>query len=503
MRSKLCSKGKPFVLNHELVDRSNHDRCRRKRAIMLKVYGLRRTMSCLAIMLATLTLSACQRREDPSQGPVNSSPVTTVQEKQFVRPPAATQTAPQVNSETSAPAAVTLLKEPITSLLMEEQAEALPVWRNFAAQKPTLLLFSGRVLQPLPGDLGVEVDHLLQQGDDQELVRRMARPVSDQLLSPGLGVAAAMAQGYFSRVIWVIPVGKGMEILSLDDFRKGLRQQAPGWSRDIYSFEKTVNGAYSGMLGGVSVDVVAIDRLPIVKEPLLVHIDAGFFYGIYLDELKTPLYPLLTDHFKKVADRGYQALGVTIARANLSFDVPLRMRFLGDDIAAIIASPELLDEPTKAMQLRGEMDYRESFFQPKAIIEKAQALQKIAARDADSFYRLYRAQLQMNQPGQGLSALGQAVSLDPLYALEYFELVNQKVRHGEQDAALVLLDKSIQALPEHALIGVRKAQLLVEMERGEEAVPLLRELEALPWSEYYYPDMHQEIEALLRKAGKD
>lgn len=451
-----------------------------------------------AVILVTMFLVACQRHEEPPS--TTSPPVTLTQKSPAVVHPGQSQASSENKPEIASSLVATLLNNPIKPLLVEEQAEALPVWRRFAKKKPALLLFSGRPLKPLTEAMQVEVDLLLQHGDDQEVVRRVARPVPDQLLSPSMGVAAAMRQRYFSRVIWVVPVEGGMELLPLVDFKQGLRQRAAGWGDDIDSFKVTENGAYSGVLGGVSVDVVSIDRLPIVKEPLLVHIDSGFFTAIYRNEVRTPLYPLLTGHFQKVATRDYRTLGVTVSRDNLSFDVPLLMRFLGDDVAAFVADPRRLDSPSAAMKIRGEMCYLDSFFQPEVIIEKAQAIQKLLPRDADSFYRQYRARRQLKQLDQGLLELEKAVSLDPLYALEYFELINLKTKQGEKEAALAMIEKAMQALPDHALIGLRKAELLIEMRRSGEAVPLLNKLKQQPWSEFHYSGMLQEIDSLLTQA---
>lgn len=449
----------------------------------------------VAITIATLLLVACQRQEDPPPG---TSPSEVAPQPQIAAspPPALPDAA---GAKPSAPVAV-LLKDSVQPTLVEEQANALLLWRQFFRQKPVLLLFSGKALVPLPEILQADSARLLQQGDDRELTRRVAQPVPDLLLAADLGVAAAMHQGYFSKVIWVLPLEVGSELLPLADFKGGLHQRAAGWGDAIDSFVATEHGTYTGTLRGVPVEVVSIDRLPIINEPLLVHVDAGFFAAIYRNEIKTPLYPLLTGQLRKVAARGYRALGITISHDNSSFDVPLVMRSMGVEIASMLASPGLLEKPSATMMLREEIRYFESFYQPATIMEKSKALQKLVPRDADSLYSQYRAQRQLHNFDKGLAALDRAVTIDPVYALEYFELVNLALKDGEQEKALTMLDKAILALPEQALVKLRKAQLLIEMGRGKQARPLLNELKKLPWSEFYYPNIRQDIDGLLAQA---
>lgn len=463
---------------------------------MVKNDWYRFRSSLITIPIAALLLVACQRQEDPPPVTSPSSVATPKTQGTSSAPPAVPDA---TSTKFSAPAAV-LLKDSVKATLVEEQANALLLWRQYTRQKPVLLLFSAKVLAPLPETLQTDVDRLLQQGDDRELARRVAQPVPDQLLAADLGVAAAMRQGYFSRVIWVVPLEEGMELLPLADFKGGLRQRAAGWGDDIDSFSATANGTYSGVLRGVPVEVVSIDRLPIIKEPLLAHVDAGFFAAMYRNEVKTPLYPLLIEQLGKVAARGYQALGITVSRDSTSFDVPLVLRSLGADVVSILTSPELLVKPSAAMKLRSEIRYLDSFFQPVVIIEKAKALQKLMPQDADSFYVQYRAQRQLHQQDKGIAALEKAVTIDPVYALEYFELVNLALKDGQQDKARAMLDKAILALPEQALIKLRKAQLLIEMGKGKKALLLLNELKQLPWSEFYYPNIRQDIDGLLAQA---
>lgn len=391
-----------------------------------------------------------------------------------------------------------LFHESLEPQIVEEQANALRYWKQHAQQKPVLIVFSAKVMRLLPDVLQKEAGKLLTEGRDAELFRRVARPVADQILAADYGLPLAMNQGWVAHVVWVVPLEKNAQLMSLTEFKKVLGQGAGGWGPgDLDTLKERGDGGYAGVLAGVPVEVVSVDRLPSITAPVLVHFDSGFFATIYKNEVKTPLSVMLIDHFKQIAERKYKTLGVTVSRDNQSFEVPLSMRFLGEDIADYIVNSERIRQLTPAMKLRAEMRYLDSFFQPDVILKKAVALVEMDNNDADSHYAMYRALRQSHQLDQGFAALDKAVQLDPVYADEYIELVNHAEQKQQHEAALKILDKAILALPDNQLVRLRQAQLLVRLERWNEAVGIMVGLQKLPWSEFYYPSVRQDLDAML------
>jgi len=444
------------------------------------------SLLCLSALVFLFLHSGCQRRDE-------SSPV----------PPVASST--QSTSPSPAVAkssAKVLFKENLSPVVVEEQANALTRWREFREQKPALLVFSAKVIRPIPASLKAEVDQLLVSGTAEELNRRIARPAPDRLLAADMGVAAALHQGYFSRIIWVAPLEEGAVLLPLGQFKENYRQVAGGWGDEIDSFREVGEGTFTGTLAGIPVDVVTIAQLPKIVEPMIVHIDAGFFASTYSNQVKTPLYTTMKEHFEKIAARGYHPLQVTVSHDNLDYEIPLTLRFLGNEISAFVANPALLVQAAAIMQLRGEMMYLDSFFQPEMIEQKARELVQREAENADNHYSLYRALRQAKKLDQGLASLEQAIALDPVYADEYIELVNHAAEKKQGEAALAMLDSAIRALPGNPLVKLRKAQLLIALGRGREAVVILRDLKGLAWSDIYYPEIQQDIDALLTLAQK-
>lgn len=450
------------------------------------------------LLIVPLVFCACQRQEETA--PAIQTATKTHQKTLQETASPLTETSAGAVSQYEEQAV--LFKKSIKAFLVEEQANVLGVWRANADQKPILLLFSQKIIRPLPEVVHDKVDQILSKAPADVLVEHVARPVADPLLLADLGVSAALRQGWFSKVVWVVPVEKGAVLLPLEDFKNGLRDRASSWGEEIDSFKEVEKGKYSGMLSGVPVEVVTIDSLPKIKAPLLVHIDTGFFSSIYRNEIKTPVYDLILGQFKKVSECSYLPLAVSVSRDTMSYEVPLSLRFLGGDIAAIVERPGRMMQPTQAMRLRGEMMYLDNFYQPEMIQEKARELIGLGERDAHAHYSLYRAQRQGHQPEQGLASLERAIALDPVYADEYIELINNAVAAQQPEAALALVDSAVRALPDNPLVKFRKAQLLVAMERGKGALTILSELKQLPWSEHYYPRIKADIDELLLKAQK-
>jgi len=128
---------------------------------------------------------------------------------------------------------------------------------------------------------------------------------------------------------------------------------------------------------------------------------------------------MLAGHFVHLAKRKYPVLDISVSYDNLNFEVPLTQRFMANDIVAIIADPVQMTAPSKEMQLRGEIRYLDSFFQPDTILQKARELVGLNDQSADSHFILYRALRQNRQLDQGLAELERAAELDPVYANEF------------------------------------------------------------------------------------
>ncbi len=388
-----------------------------------------------------------------------------------------------------------LFHTPITAKLFESTSDVLPEWRIYGDVKPTLLLFSNKTLAPVPREFQDDVSTLLNSADPEEIRRRTARPFApDTLLQVNMSVAAAMHEKYFSRVVWVVPVANDRE-LTLESFQLQLRERAEFWGEYIDTFSLK-DGRITGQLDGVPVDVVKVDQLPELDGPVLMHFETGYIQPLYRDEIKTPVFSLLRQVCKAVAEKQYAAWMVSVSRDTLSDGLSLESRFVADEIARFLALPENLDKITEEEVLRRDALSLVNFFKYEDVFKSYHELANLRPDDASAWYGQYKALRDLRQPDNALTALERAVSLDPVYAYEYQDLSDLALQAKREDKALEMLDKVIAANPQDPFLRFHKARLLLSLGRNEEAEPILQELASLPWSTFYYPEIKTEIERL-------
>lgn len=379
---------------------------------------------------------------------------------------------------------------------IETTADALTTWRDFSDVRPALLIFSNKPLMPPPSLVRAELSELLAVAGRDEVRMRTARPSEpDTLLRPEMAVASGLLEGYFSRVIWVVSPEEGSK-LQLEGFVTHFRRRAEKWGENLDTFHLE-DGHIVGTLAGTRVDVVTVDQLPVLTEPLLLHFDVSYLLPLYKGEIKTPIYRLLRQQCKKIADMNYLAWRASVSRDNLTGDMPLDTRFFADELARFIAQPVLLGQATQDELLRTEALYLVNFLENERIYEDYQRLKELRPLDASVLFGEYKVLRDLRQPDQALRSLEQAVSLDAIYAYEYNALADQAMEKKFVDKALQQLDKAIAALPREPFVRMRKARLLMSLGRDEEARAILEELRKLPWSSNYYTEVRTEIERLL------
>lgn len=392
-----------------------------------------------------------------------------------------------------------VLKASIRPQVVETTGDALPLWRSYRGNRPTLLLFSNKPLLPIPSQIRADADRLLA-GNDTELIRRTARPVADQLLHPFMAVGAALQNGYFERVIWVVPVTADRKLVR-DVLIRQMEERSPEWGRDLQSFVAQDN-RLSGTLANIPVDIVTIDHLPPITAPLLVHIDSGYFQPFYKGEIKTPLYDLLRSQLRLLAAQNYQGGVVTVSRDNQFENLPLATRFISTEIASFFIDPKKLEESNPLEALRTEALFLENFMQSEKIVTNYQQLQQASPNDASVHFGAYLALRRVRKGQEALAALQQAVLLDPGYAYEYLELAGTALQKNLPGNALEMLALAAAAQPDDPLVVLQQAELLLFAGKKAEAVVLLQKLAALPWSDVTYPQMRQRIKGMLEKADK-
>lgn len=440
----------------------------------------------LLLLLCLLLLTAACKKAD---SPVTPQP-TPGKEVQ------ATQT-----TEPAVPlSAPPLFSQPLPATVIEATNGALPIWRRFAKHRPALIIAANTpAMLAVPPELRVDIATLLADADDKELLRRSSPTASDPLLLPMMSLNVALDAGWFSQVIWIFPSKQGPEKLELETFQQQLTSAGIATPDEAAGFTLS-QGSFRGIIRGRPFTAAHIEALPPLQESALLHIDADYFKPLYSGEIKTPIYPLLTDFLEKIKATGWQVAAATVALSNQQFDgLPLQTRFLGKDLAAVLQNPDLLKNSFPGQwERRASALYLENFMQKEEIQKLYLEMEKVDPRDPDVKFGLYNISRQRNQPEHALVYLKAAVQIDPAYALEYLSLAQLASEKNLPQKTVEMLQLAHAALPENPFILTQTVHTLLANNQLADAKALKAKLAALKWSKIYYPEQVGAQEAILK-----
>lgn len=450
----------------------------------------------LNLTLVVLLTSACHREEPPPVVPPIASPLSAPSAAHPPQQATPSLSAQKPSAETLATAGPSaplnsrrFLHEAMSAQLLELPTEALPAWRDSRGEKPTLLLLSNSpLLVPVPKAVRPEVATLLRQGTVTQIGERSLPYRPDPLLLPTMSVDAALRQGWFGRLVWAIPLPDPNQALSLDTFRKQLRDNGLAEQSEVDTLS-LANNVFTGTLRDAPLTAAALPNLPELTGPVVVHIDLSYFEPLYKNEVSTPLLPIVGNTLKSLQGRNLKVLAVTISQSNLDQALALDVRFLGDLVATLVKQPERLDQPLPVnWQRKADTLYLENFFQKEMIRDTLLAMEKELPRDASVKFALFRSAAAHKEGGKAFDYLAKAVTLDKVYALEYLSLAGMAYEKQRPDEAMRMLTLASKAFPDHVHVKIQMAQLAQELGDTKTALHLVEQLQQLPWSPTYYPE---------------
>lgn len=256
------------------------------------------------------------------------------------------------------------------------------------------------------------------------------------------------------------------------------------------------DGVYQGSVRGVPFSTVHWRRLDAVKGPMVLHIDLSFFKGLYDNEVKTPLYDLLHETAASLRETGWQPLATTLSYSVRDGAISIDTRFLLRNLADIFRRPAILDEPMpETWNRRAEALYAADMYSDSKKIELYQANAAKAPQDPTVVYDLFQGHFLAKKIDPALEALDRAVALDPGYAAAWLDLAQMAAKDGKPEIALKLLGKAAAVYPADSFIQMQRADLLLQADRRQEALPIVERLKALSWSKIY----HADVPALLER----
>lgn len=452
------------------------------------------TLACMVV------LPGCGRDEPPPLAP----PTSSIQQPQSVPPssipPVAPASAPE-SVATGKPVAVAttarprvLMGEVVPLQRLELPAESLAIWREHARQKPTLLLLSSNpMLVPVPEGLREAVQTLLDGASREELARRGSPQTPNPLLTPVMTVDASLRAGWFGRVVWALPLRDPQQELSDKVLRQHFSASGMFNGEELRRLEID-KYLVRGTVRGVSLLAAALDNLPPLQGPLIVHIDQSYFQDRYKNEVATPLLQIVFDTLYQLRERRLSVLAVTFTYGNLEGRISLPVRYVGEILAHYLEHPDRVEKPVpRNWQRQGDIFHLENLFEKGKILELAQAMERDDPESSWVRFTLYRAMADSNQGDKALARLAEAVKHDHMYALEYLNLAQLAYDKKRPEAALRMLQLAAAVFPDNPQIKLRVAQLAGGMGDRRSALRLVEQLQQLPWSPVYYPQMPDHL----------
>jgi len=431
----------------------------------------------LPLLLAMLMLPACQKQEDTPQDSSSLRPTPTATE------PAATKS---------------LFSEPIKATTLELPSEALPYWRDAAGgSRPALVLFSIHpFLQPLDDAQSTAVERLIRTGSPDDFKAHGSLYRTDPALVSTQALSAALQAGLFSRVIWVFPSATTPDQLVLDKFREQM-VDAAFLTADEGAQLRYKDGSFSGTVRGIPFSAVHAMALPEIEEPILLHLDLGYFKGLYKNEIKSPLYPLLRQMALELKTLNWQVRGVTLSYSTVEGELSLETRFLINRFADLLADPGKLEAMPEHWSLHSEALYTINFFLETKVNELYERAVAVAPEDAAVLYGLALRRQRDGNLQSALELVDRAVAQDPGYAFEYLSLADRAAEANDLATTSRLLEKARPYFPDNPFIRVQQANVMLRSGKLEEGRALVRELQKLPWSPTVHADMPQVLAGML------
>lgn len=430
----------------------------------------------LLLPLCALLLFGCEQKTDKPLV-VTETPVVQVQPQ------------PEVTQKS-----LILLKDPLNAELFETAAEAIPTWRQYAAAKPTLVLLSQNpFLMPVPERGKKDALQLTHNGNLNDFKAKATAFVSDPIILPNMALSAALNAGFFSEIIWVLPVTDTEKILSLEVFRKQLVESGIATQVEADSFVSNGKG-FSGTLRQITLTAVPFHALGPVNGPTLLHLDLSFLKALYINEIKTPIHALTYKTLAKLRETKMSVFAMTLSHSHQHGDISLEVRFVGNLIKRLLKTPDYLDLPLSKQDAQHQQAlYLANFFQKDKILELYMSMEETAPQDASIKYALYQITSQFKQGDKALDYLAQAADLDSAYALEYFQLAPMALEKGHPLEALHMLELSREHFPHNPFIPLQMTELLVNLGKKDIAISELEKLSQLPWSDLYHNGIKEKL----------
>lgn len=363
----------------------------------------------------------------------------------------------------------------VTGTTVENQQDALPHWVGRSLAGAVLLhVGAGHGMRAIRPESLAALKGLSSRGDLPALTRAGSGG-ADRLYDAGNFVRVAAALGIVREVVWVVPFPVQVD----EDAQKRLKDflGRSGFSAQESGSFRTVEGCYRGRVGEIAVSLCGQERLPAIRDPVLLSIGADFIphaaaaRGI---TLLTEVKALATS----LRAARYVVLDAVVAFSVLGGDLPPDLRWVGEAVVRVVQDPAvvLADKPPERLDaLQTLSTLGASRQQQEKMSMLGFALAQLENRPHDPAFLLYAAEA-ADRHGGGERALAyaeEACRMERGYCVGLREIGLRFLERGDVETGL-----SFIAAGERLLPGMEYGQLdlgiaLMKAGKAAEALAVL------------------------------
>lgn len=431
-------------------------------------------------LLCLIATSGCEKKKEVPEAPKTVKPAAAV--------------------ELKLPTPKLIFEEPVTAHKFELPSEALQVWRHTKSVKPALVLFSiDPLLERIDDERKTDITELITSGDAETFKQRGSYFRVNPAMVPTQTLSAAIDNELFSELIWIIPTRVGVEELSLEVLRKqmvdaGFLTEEEG--KELFQ----ADGITSGTVRGLPFRAVHPDVLPDLTDPIVVHIDTGYFKGMFKNEVASPLYDILHQTVMRIMQLEWKVYAITLSYSTQELMFSLDVRFLITALAQMIEDPNLIQKMPPQWRLHADAMYMGNMYMESKAQDIIAEAAVAAPEDPIIVYALSQIRFQQGRADEAFTLLDKAVQLDPGYGAAYIQLAETGRDKGDLTKALELQRKAVKHYPGNPFLQIAEADLLIEMKKTDETIQVINSLQMLPWSPYFHGNAAQNLNGMAEYA---
>lgn len=332
--------------------------------------------------------------------------------------------------------------------IVENHQDALPHWVEAG--------LTGAVLLHISADSGLrnvapermEALKGLSSRRDLAGLHRTGRSGEGRLYDAGSFVRVAAGLGIVREVVWITP----LPLMDTEDAAKHLKDYVgrAGLSAEDAETFRPESGCLQGRVGGIPVSLCSQERLPVIRDPVLLSIDASYLLsaasarGIAFTTESRSLFTTLR------AAR-YSAMDTVFAYSGQEGELPPDLRWVGEMVCYTLQNPAVIltDNPPERWAALQALSTFGAGGRQREMEMLGFAIAQLEKQPHDPAFLLYAAEA-TDRHGGGERALAyaeEACRMDRGYCVGLREVGLRFIERGDVEAGLSFFAAGERLLP--------------------------------------------------------